>query len=125
MECVTQDGAVEVTLPRGNDCGAVPQNLGNGHGVSTTVTAGRPRSGPLNETVLDALSCAVAASEAESNTAAGNTDTLASCACTTPPCGLEAATFKTALQEVVTTGRLHHHICPTNLSVTLCSVEEG
>ena len=89
----------------------------------------RPRSvhfsGPLNETALDALSCAVAASVAESNTVLGDTDTLANCTCTDLPCRLGVLTFTTALQEVVAMGRLHHRKCATNLSIMFCSVEGG
>jgi len=123
MECVTHDGAVEVTLVTGNDCGSTPQNLGNSHGVSTPVTAGRPRSGPLNETALDAFSFAVAASVVESNTAVGDKETLPNYTCTDLPCSLGLSTFKTVLQEVVATGLLYHRICATKLSMMFCSVK--
>jgi len=78
-----------VTVPTGNDqCGAAHQK------VDTPVTAGRPRSGPLSATVLGTLSCAVADDVTESDTAAGNIDTLATCARTALPCGLGASTFR-------------------------------
>ena len=85
-------------------------------------------------------SCSVAEGATERGAAGGSAIALARCASTDPPCGLGVLTVgldakavfnaggrlgKTALREVVATGRLFHQICAANLSTTLCSVAGG